>query len=72
MFNQDRFTHARTLLNTLNALNVYQRILLQIRLFMHKIKTNLSHQIFLHQFQTMNHKYATQYSRNNFKEPKKD
>ena len=30
IFNQDRFTHARPLLKTLNALNVYQINLLQV------------------------------------------
>ena len=44
---------------------------MQILLFMHEIKTNLSPRIFQHQFQTINHKYATRYSRNNFKEPKR-
>ena len=39
IFNEDRFTHARPLLKTLNALNVFQISLLQILLFMHKIKT---------------------------------
>ena len=72
IFNQDRFTHARLLLKTLNALNVYQINLLQVLLFMHKIKTNSSPRIFLHQFQTINHKYATRYSRINFKEPKRE
>ena len=38
----DRFTHARLLLKTLNALNFYQINLLQVILFMHKIKTNSS------------------------------
>ena len=42
IFNQDRFTHARQLLKTLNALNVYQINLLQVPLFIHKIKTNSS------------------------------
>ena len=72
MFSQDRFTHARPLLKILNALNVYQINLLQILLFMHKIKTNSSPRIFLYQFQTINHKHATRYSRNNFKEPKRE
>ena len=72
IFNQDRFTHVRPLLKTLNALNVYEIILLQVLLFMHKIKTNSSPLIFLYQFQAINHKYATRYSRNNFKEPKKE
>ena len=72
IFNQDRFTHARSLLKTLNALNVYQTNFLQVLPFMYKIKTNASLRIFLHQFQTINHKYETRYSRNNFKEPKRE
>ena len=68
--NQDRFTHACPLPKTLNALNVYQINLLPVLLFMHKIKTNSSPRIFIRQFQTINHKCATPYSRNNFKEPK--
>ena len=70
IFNQDRFTHAHPLIKALNSLNIYQINLLQVRLFMLKIKTNSSPRIFLRQFQTLNHKYATWYSRNNFKEPK--
>ena len=72
IFNQDRFTDVRPSLKTLNTLNVYQINLLQALLFMHKIKTNSSPPIFLHQFQTINHEYATRYSRNNFKEPKRE
>ena len=72
IFNQDRFTHGCSLLKTLNALNVYQINLLQVLLSMHKIKRNSSPRIFLHPFQIINHKYATQYSRNNFKEPKRE
>ena len=72
ILNQDRFTHAHPLLKTLNALNVYQINLLHGPLFTHKIKTNSSLRIFLHHFQTINHKYATRYSRNNFKEPKRE
>ena len=48
-------------LRLLNALNVYQINLLQVILFMHKIKTNSSPWIFLHPFQTINYKYATRY-----------
>ena len=72
IFNQDRFTHARPLLKTLNALNVYQINLLQVLLFKHEIKTNSSLRIFLHQFKTINHKYATRHSRNYFKKPKRE
>ena len=55
IFNQDRLTHACPLLKTLNAPNVYQINLLQVLLFMHKIKINSSPQIFLHQVATINH-----------------
>ena len=55
---------------TLNALNVYQINLLQALLFMHNIKKTSSHRIFLHQFETINHKYATWYFR--YKEPNKE
>ena len=64
--------HTRPLLKTLNVLNVYQMNLFQVHLFIHKIKTNLSLQTFLHQFQTINHKYSTWYSKNNFEEPTKE
>ena len=40
IFNQDRFTHARPLLKTLNGLNVYQINMLQLLFFMHKMKIN--------------------------------
>ena len=60
------------LLKTLNAPNVYEINLLQVLPLMHKIKTNSSPRIFLHQFQIINHKYATRYSIKNLKEPKKE
>ena len=72
IFNQDRFIYARPLLKTLNALNVCQINLLQVLLLMQKIKINLSPRVFLHQFQTINHKYAARYCRNNLNEPKRD
>ena len=72
IFDQDKFTHVLSLLKTLNALNVYQINLLQVLLSMHKIKRNSSPRIFLHRFQIINHKYATHYSRINFKEPKRE
>ena len=72
IFNQNRFAHTRPLIKILNALNFYQMNLLQVLLFIHKIKTNSSPRIFLHQFQTINHKYPTRYYRNNFKEQKKE
>ena len=59
IFNQDRFTLLHPLLKTLKALNICQINLLQVLLFMHKIKTNSSPRILLHQFQAINQKYAT-------------
>ena len=38
-FNQDRFRHALPLLKTLNTLNVYQITLLQVLLFVDKIRS---------------------------------
>ena len=38
IFNQDRLMHARPLLKTFNVLNFYQINVLQLILFMHKIK----------------------------------
>ena len=70
--NQDRFKHNDPLLKILNALHVYKIKLFQVLLFMYKIKTNSSHQIFLHQFQTINYKYATRYFRKYFKDPKRE
>ena len=67
-----RFTHVCPLPETLNALNVYQMSLFQVLLLMHKIRSNSFPRISLHQFQTTSHKYATQYSRNNFKEPTRE
>ena len=72
IFNQNRFTHARPLLKTLNTLNIHQINLLRVLLFMLKIKTNSSPRIFRHRFQAVNHKYTTRYSRNDFKEPKRE
>ena len=72
IFNQDRFTQAHPLPKTLNALKFYQINLSQVFLFMHKIKTNSSSRIFVHQFQIINHEYTTRYSRSNFKEPNRE
>ena len=70
--NQDRFKHNDPLLKIVNALHVYKIKLFQVLLFMYKIKTNSSPQIFLHQFQTINYKYATRYFRKYFKDPKRE
>ena len=71
IFNQGQFTHTCPLLQTLNSSNVYQINLMQMLLFMHRLRTNSFPWIFLHQSQTINHKYVTLYSRNNFKQPKR-
>ena len=63
IFNRHRLMHTRSLLKSLNALNVYQINLLQVLLFMYKIKTNTPPRIFAYHLQTINPKYATRYSR---------
>ena len=74
IFNQDRFTHAHPLLKTLNALNKCLSNKFAASTPVHaQDKNKLIPRIFLHEFQTMKYaKYATRYSRNNFKEPKRD
>ena len=61
--NRHRLMHPCSLLKSLNALNVYQINLLQVLLFMYKIKTNTPPRIFAYHLQTINPKYATRYSR---------
>ena len=63
IFNRHRLMHTHSLLKSLNALNVYQINLLQVLLFMYKIKTNTPPRIFAYHLQTINPKYATRYSR---------
>ena len=46
MFNQEKLTHSRPLLRSLNALNIYQIDLYQHPNFMHKVSNNVAPLIF--------------------------
>ena len=63
---EDRTTHARPLMKSLNALNVYQINILQNLLLTYKSKHNLAPAIFQEKFKSINHKYLTRYASQNF------
>ena len=66
VFNQEKLTHFRPLLRSLNALNVYQINLYQHLNFMHKVSNNVAPLIFDDIFKKPSHKYPTNFSHNNF------
>ena len=66
VFNQEKLTHSRPLLRSLNALNVYQINLYQHLNFMHKVSNNVAPLIFHEMFKKPSHKYPTNFSLNNF------
>ena len=66
VFNQEKLTHSRPLLRSLNALNAYQINLYQHLNFMHKVSNNVAPLIFNGMFKKLSHKYPTNFSHNNF------
>ena len=66
VFNQEKPTHSRPLLRSLNALNVYKINLYQHLNFMHKVSNNVAPLIFNGVFKKLSHKYPTNFSHNNF------
>ena len=65
VFNQEKLTHSRPILPSLNALNVYQINLYQHLNFMHKVSNNVA-PLILNMFKKPSHKYSTNFSHNNF------
>ena len=65
VFNQEKLTHSRPLLRSLNALNVYQINLYQHLSFMHKVSYNVAPLIFNDIFKKPSHKYPTKFPHNN-------
>ena len=59
----------RSPLKEINALTVYQNNILQILAFMQKVKNTIISLAFLNTFQEIEHKYATRFSKFNFKQP---
>ena len=66
VFNQEKLTHSRSFLRSLNALNVYQMNLYQHLKFMHKVSNNVASLIFNDMFKKPSHKYPRNFSLNNF------
>ena len=66
VFHEDRLTHARPLLKSLNALNVYQVNLYQICLFMYQVKNGTIPKNFNNNFSTVDHSYPTRFALNSF------
>ena len=68
IFNVNKGSHARPLFQELNTLNIYQIYLLKVLIFMYRIKTSISPNIFFTYFQLINHVYETRYSKHNLKQ----
>ena len=66
---ENRYAHSKTLMKSLNILNVYQINILQHLLLMFKVKRSLIPDIFQKMFHQIDHKYPTGYSRNNYQVP---
>ena len=70
ILNRDRLTHSRPLMKELNILNVYQLNIYQTLHFMFKTRNNLTPNILVNKFNTMAHKYPTNYAAHNSNIPK--
>ena len=69
IYNKDKFTHAKPLMKSLNALNVYQINIFQTLILMFKSQHRLSPTVFQNMFKKIEHKYPTNFANNNFKIP---
>ena len=70
--NKDKFTHLKPLLKDMNALNVHQINVFQVLKIIYEPKHNLNPTVFDNTFTEIRYKYPTRFSRNNFKQPKKN
>ena len=59
-------THSRSLLRSLNTLNVYQINLFQHVRFMYNISKNETHAVFNNLIKKPVHRYPVKFSKNNF------
>ena len=66
---EDKFTHAKPLMQKVKALNIYQLNIYQILLFMHKVKNKNIHNVFKKSFNLTNNKYETKSSNLLFYKP---
>ena len=66
---KDKVTHARPLMKSFNALNIYQLNIYQILLFMHKVKNNNIFSLFKRCFSETRNKYNTKATETTFSKP---
>ena len=66
IFNQNKLSHSRLLLQSLNALNLYQINLYQHLNFMYKLKNKQTPKIFNYIIGTPVHQYPTKFFKVNF------
>ena len=69
--NEDKYTHAKPLMISLNILNAYQLNIYQCLKLMFKIRNGTSPEVYKTKFKPISHIYPTTYSHNNFSLPKK-
>ena len=70
IFNENKFAPSHPLFVKLGALDVYKINIHQILTFMHKTKLTMTPNIFEGLFTSIQHKYATRYSKDNYNIPK--
>ena len=69
---ENKYTHSKPLMKKLNILNVYQLNIFQTLNFMYRTKTKSIPTIFSQSFESIKHKYPTNYSNSNFVIPKQN
>ena len=70
IFGLDRYAPTQHLFLQIGALNIYQLNMHQVLLFMYKMKQNMTPKLFTNQFNSIQHKYNTRFSKNNYQVPK--
>ena len=70
IYNEDKTTHARPLMKSLNALNIYQINIFQNVLLTFKSRNNLAPKLFQEKFKTIKNKYKTRNNSQNVYLPK--
>ena len=70
IYNKKKFDPARKLLSSNNILNVYQLNILNVSVFMHRVKQKTAPLVFHPRFTKPSHKYSTRFSGLNYKKPK--
>ena len=69
IFRKDKFSHTKELFVQSKVFNVYQLIILNNFIFMHKVKTEAAPAVLLPKFQKPAHPYPTNFSKLNYIKP---